>query len=202
MDRRLIEAVAVTAELTGTEFTKPAARVFAQDLERYPIEQVLGALERCRRELRTRMTIADVVSRLDDGRPGAEEAWSMVPMSEADSVVWNNEIAEAYGVVAGMLPDDAIGARMAFKETYTAIVARARDRGDPPHWFPSFGRDKSGRAIAVRQAAERKRISVGRAGQMLEKIGPEYLEQHRTALEELTPIATFLPAIQRGSDTA
>lgn len=195
MDNRLLEAVAVTAELTGTDFTKAAARVFAQDLARYPLPQVLGALERCRRELSKRMVLADVISRLDDGRPGAEEAWAMVPKSEAESVVWNNEICEAYGVAAPLLDGDAIAARMAFKETYTAVVARARDRGEQPQWWPSYGRDRSGRALAVRQAAERNRIPRERALQMLEVIGPEYANQHRAALEGPTHIETFLPAL-------
>lgn len=191
----LIKALAVTAELTGTELTRAAAEVFAEDLSRYPLHQVLGALERCRRELKTRMVLADVISRLDDGRPGAEEAWSMVPKSEADSVVWNDEISEAYGVASALLDHDPIGARMAFKETYTAIVARARDRGEQPRWWPSYGREKSGRALAVRQAAERNRIPRERAMQMLEVIGPEYANQHRSALEGPTHIETFLPAV-------
>jgi hypothetical protein len=67
---RLSEAVAVTLELTGTTLSEVAARMMADDLARYPEQQVMGALTRCRRELKGRLTIADVISRLDDGRPG------------------------------------------------------------------------------------------------------------------------------------
>ena len=79
---KLNEAIAVTAELTGTVLSKVAAQVMAEDLARYPEAQVMGALTRCRRELKGRLTIADVISRLDDGRPGVEEAWAMLPKDE------------------------------------------------------------------------------------------------------------------------
>ena len=54
----LIDALAVTAELTGTDLTKAAVKVMARDLRVYPLGQVLGALTRCRRELKGRLTIA------------------------------------------------------------------------------------------------------------------------------------------------
>ena len=81
LDNELAEALAVTAELTGTELSVAAAKVMATDLAAYPRQQVLGALARCRRELKTRLTMAAVIERLDDGRPGAEEAWAMIPKS-------------------------------------------------------------------------------------------------------------------------
>ena len=79
----LLQALAVTAELTGTELSEPAARVMANDLAAYPVQQVLGALTRCRRELKGRLTVAAILERLDDGRPGPNEAWAMIPQDEA-----------------------------------------------------------------------------------------------------------------------
>ena len=65
----LLKAIAVTAELTDTDLSESAARVMAEDLAVFPENQVLGALVKCRRELKGRLRIGDVIDRLDDGRP-------------------------------------------------------------------------------------------------------------------------------------
>src|ERR1043165_278765 len=124
MSTLLLKAIAVTAELTGTTMSEAAASVMAEDLTRYPENQVLVALTRCRRELRGRLTIADVIQRLDDGRPGPEEAWAMIPQDEAPSVVWTQEMASAFGIALPLM-DDPVAARMAFKEAYAKAVAKA-----------------------------------------------------------------------------
>jgi hypothetical protein len=156
----LIKAVAVTAELCGRTFTPAAAAVFVDDLATYPEVQVIGALRRCRREVRGILTVQDVVSRLDDGRPGAEEAWAMLPKDESGSVVWTHEMAEAAGVVWPMLSDgDQIAARMAFKEAYQRIVAKARDQGTPVQWMPSLGHDPNGRESALQEAVRHGRLT-------------------------------------------
>ena len=134
---KLTEALAVTAELTGTRLSEAAAEVMARDLERYPIEQVLGALTACRRELRGRLTIADVISRLDDGRPGVEEAWAMIPKSERDTCVWTEEMAAAFGIAAPLMESDEVAARMAFKEAYVKRMSAK--------WFTALHRVPGGR---------------------------------------------------------
>lgn len=165
----LLEAIAVTAELTGTTFSQGAARVFAEDLMRYPSQAVMTALHRCRREVRGRLVLADVILRMEDGRPGVEEAWSLVPHSESDSVVWCQEMANAYGVCLPLLETgDTVGARMAFKEAYTAELLKARSDGVPAKFWVSNGTDKAGRVKALQVAAERNRISRSGAAAMIE----------------------------------
>lgn len=164
----LLQAIAVTAELTGTELTKEAARVFADDLTEYPLEQVLAALKRCRQECRGRMSIADVISRIDDGRPTADEAWAMIPRDEDGSTVWTQEMATAFGLCASMIGDrDATAARMAFRGAYERAVKKARDRHEAVHWFPSLGRDPSQRAAALENAVEKGRISAKLASALI-----------------------------------
>jgi hypothetical protein len=161
---KLLEAVAVTAELCGRVFSEAAARVFVSDLSAYPESQVLGALSRCRKECRGMLTVADVVSRLDDGRPGVEEAWAMLPKNEADSAVWTAETSQAFGVAVGLLDrGDAIAARMAFKESYTRLVQQARDAGKPVQWQVTLGHSESGREAVLLEAAAKGRITLERA---------------------------------------
>ena len=161
---QLLEAVAVTAELCGRVFTPAAAKVFIGDLEAYPERQVLGALRRCRREVRGVLSVQDVVTRLDDGRLGAEEAWAMLPKTEADSVVWTAEMAEALRTAQPLLDDgDRVGARMAFKQAYDRLVAAARDAGRPADWQVSLGHDPQGRQEALRVAVECGRLPLAYA---------------------------------------
>jgi hypothetical protein len=158
--KALLQAIAVTAELTGTQLSEAAARVLAADLSVYPEPQVMGALVRCRKELRGRMSIADVISRLDDGRPGPEEAWAMIPRDEATSVVWTDEMAQAWGIAQPLLESgDSVQARMAFTETYRAKVQTARDSGVPVKWTPSLGHDPMGREGVLIDAAEKGRLT-------------------------------------------
>lgn len=156
----LLQALAVCAELTGTELSEAAARAMARDLSAYPLDQVIFALTRCRRELKGRLTIAAVLERLDDGRPGPNEAWAMIPQDERGSVVWTTEMAEAYGVAAPLLGQgQAIAARMAFIEYYERSLATARSEQRPAHWLPSLGHDQQGRAAAVNDAIRKGRLT-------------------------------------------
>ena len=184
----LIKAIAVTAELTGTQFSEIAAEVMATDLALYPENQVMKALTRCRRELKGRLTIADVVTRLDDGRPGAEEAWSMIPRDEAATVVWTDEMAVAFGVVTHMLAaGEEIPARMAFKEKYLALVAAARDNRTAPKWTPSLGSDPNGRMAALETAVMLGRMSDQHALSLVPSI-----TVHPKVLEFIKPGVTAL----------
>lgn len=153
--RELIEALAVTAELCGRTFSAPAAAMFVSDLDRYQEAQVMVALARCRREVRGVLTVSDVVSRLEDGRPGVEEAWAKLPMRESQTAVWTDEMSKAFGFAIALIDrGDVIGARMAFKESYTKEVARARDEGKPVRWVVSVGHDQAGRKPVIEQAVK------------------------------------------------
>lgn len=175
----LLEAVAVTAELCGRVFTAPAAKVFVDDLSGFPEPAVLAALRRCRREVRGVLTVQDVVSRIDDGRPGPQEAWAMMPVSEADSIVWSDEMAEAYRVAAPLIADgEMVAARMAFLETYTKAINEARDQRKAPCWSVSLGHDPRGREQALLLAVEKGRLTLGHARDLVPSLSapaPEVL---------------------------
>lgn len=92
---------------------------------------------------------ADLIAQIecavaDDGRPGPEEAWAICfrANDEAATVVWCGEMAEAYGSVRPLLlAGDEVAARMAFKETYTRLLADARERRVPSSWSATLGDD-------------------------------------------------------------
>lgn len=105
--------------------------------------------------------IAQIEQRVaDDGRPGPEEAWSIALQcqDEAATIVWTNEIAEAWGVArVVMQAGDRVGAHMAFKEKYLQLVEHARQLGTAAEWTASLGHDakERDRAIAHAQALGR-----------------------------------------------
>ena len=182
--RELIEAVAVTAELCGRTFSEPAARMLVSDLSRYPERAVIGALSRCRREVKGALTVSDVVSRLDDGRPGVEEAWSMLPLSESQSAVWTAEMSQAFGVALPLLEaGDKIAARMAFKESYSKAVSQARDAGSAVDWSVTLGFDEQGRKPAIEAAVRAGRITLEHAQQYVQLEAPAH------TLESLSHLA-------------
>ncbi len=164
----LSEALAVTAELTGTELTEGGLRIMVADLDAYPLPSVLAALTRCRRELKGRMSLAVVIERLDDGRPGANEAWALIPQDQTASTVMCDEMATAYGVAWPLLKEgQTIAARMAFIEAYERAVAGARAIGAPVRWFPSLGTDPGGRTAALELAVAKGRITQAAAAALL-----------------------------------
>ena len=159
-DKQIIEALAVTAELTGTQLTPAAARVMAQDLAPYPKNQILGALLKCRRELTGRLTIAAIMQRLADGRPSPEEAWAGLPLNEDVSVSWTVEMQQAWGVAMPLLENrDKVGARLAFVDCYKRLVSEARERGEPVKWQISLGHDPNARQAALDEAVRLGRLS-------------------------------------------
>lgn len=160
---KLIEALVVTAEVIGTELSRSAAIVMLSDLKAYPEPQVLDALTRCRRECRGRLTLADIIGRIDDGRPGADEAWAMWPRDEQTTAVITTETMEAMQHAQRLLDEDRVAARMAFKDAYTKLVQRNRDARVPVEWQVSLGYDAASRADALIQAAKLGRIPVEHA---------------------------------------
>lgn len=163
MSANTLKAIAVTAELTGTELSVTALKVMDSDLAAYPEASVLRALDRCRKELKGRLTLAAVLERVEeeDGRPGADEAWSIALASadEGETVVWTDEMAQAFGVAQPVLDArDKVGARMAFRDAYERMVRDARSAGVPCRWTVSIGHDAERRAVALQAAVTLKRL--------------------------------------------
>lgn len=165
---KLIKAIGVTLEITATQLSDGAVKLMLADLAAYPEPQVLAALRRCCRELKSRLTLADVISRIDDGRPAPEEAWAMVPKDEAASAMMTSEMREAFAVVYAMVSvGELVPARMAFLERYRTAVQQARDARQPVQWEFSPGTDKAGRELVILDAAEKGRISLDGARRLL-----------------------------------
>lgn len=159
MSAATLKALAVVAELTGTELSAGALRVMESDLSAYPDATVMAALELCRREITGRLTLPAILERVErmDGRPGPEEAWALALQAadESETVVWTEETAAAFAHAMPLLEArDKVGARMAFKEAYEKSVRQSRLQASPARWIPSMGSDPERREIAVSAAVQ------------------------------------------------
>lgn len=144
-----------------TDASPATAAVWFQVLQPYTLAQVTAGMTAHMRHPSTGRTLpipADIVAQIegaaaDDGRPGPEEAWAIAATArnEAETVVWTEEIAEAYGAAQPVMAD-RVAARMAFVEVYARLVAKARAKGQPVRWVTCLGHDPARRAEAIRLA--------------------------------------------------
>lgn len=160
---KIIQAIAVTAELTGTQLSDNAMFVMAEELLAYPLDKVLIAFARCRRELKGRLTIAAILERIDDGWQPAEEAFNTLVAG------WNNEnlsiltthtaMQAAESAAALFDAGDKYRAGAAFKTAYERIVSEKKAKGIQPDWYVSAGLDKEQLAQVVKEATASGRIT-------------------------------------------
>jgi hypothetical protein len=148
---RLLEVFGAVCEATGAQFSATALDLMLEQLKPYPALAVARALKRCLRECRSRLLLADILERIDDTRPGVEQAWASMAKDEADSCLATEEMLAAWGVAAPLYyAGDAVGARMAFKEVYERTLRAARADSKPARWILSAGFNAGAReAVAV-----------------------------------------------------
>ena len=159
-DEHFAAAVSATAELSGTRLSATAVALLTSDLIGFPRQQILAALRRCRREGVKRLTVAEVIGRIDDGRPAPDEAWAMLPKDAAGSVVWCEEMASALAMAQGLVDaGDWMAAKVVFKDSYERIAAQARAAGVAPHWTLRQGTDADALERALLTAIAHGRVT-------------------------------------------
>ena len=154
----IVNALTLLAEAFGEPLTTVRVQVYLTSLADLDSAQVAKACNRAVRELKFFPKIAELrqlardAAPDDDGRPNVELAWAMCPKQEEKSIVWTDEMAEAFGDARMLIQDDMIGARMVFKEQYPILVAKAREMNKPPRWWASLGWDKADRVREIGRA--------------------------------------------------
>jgi hypothetical protein len=195
--QRVADAFSVAVEVCGSSLTDAAVRVICSELAAYDEREVLIALARCCREVRGRLTLADIVERIDDGRPGANEAWGIVGTDdESRSFIATEDAMEALAAARPLIvAGDMVAARMAFLDSYRDIVAKARAQRKPVKWVPSLGHDASGRSAVLAEVAKMGRIGsaagLNHGGQ---EVGTNHnVQPALNAILERKPIPTLAP---------
>lgn len=143
--------------------------LFFRALDGYSLEEVQRAFDAHLRDPqrgRFAPVPADIIAQLEgmngnDGRPGVEEAWAtaLLAQDEAATVIWTEEIAQAFGIARPVLLNgDKVGARMAFKEAYERLIAQARRERIPVRWNATIGHDKQERERVLTAAVQDGRL--------------------------------------------
>ncbi len=165
----LSRLITATYEVLGQAASAAAVNMMVGDLAEYSVDAINNALTKCRREVKGRFNLAEIINRIDsdDGRLSANEAWALACslQDEAASGACTNEIMAALDISKDC--HDQVAARMAFIEAYKRIIDIARNEGKPSQWFMSLGHDKAGRVPAIEKAVAAGRISQDRAQQLL-----------------------------------
>ncbi len=123
-------------------------------------EEFYRALQRCKAELRFPIVPADVTDRCPSLQvQSADEAWASIGgKSEADTVIWTDLTAAAWGEVA-QEPDET-ARRMAFRKVYERLAAGWKTAGRKPRTHVSLGTDQARRTETIKRAVSEKRLSV------------------------------------------
>lgn len=171
----------------GREANKDAMRIAWGVLKSFDIAQVQRAYSAhvtTSKFMPTPAEISDLITASNPAmcRPGADEAWAMMPRSEDDSVVWTEEMAYAWGIASSLVNEfntikpDWVAARMAFKDAYSRAVDGAKAQGRPVRWDIARGQRKDNLEDVLTDA-----IRLGRMSQ--DAARPHFLE-----LEYVRPV--------------
>lgn len=185
---QLVKMLAATAELMGAQLSGPALSVMAKDFSSYDVNLIEHALKNVRLN-HTRFSPAAIQKEIEalhpDGRPGADEAWAMIPSNEYVSIVWNDEIIAAYNICKPLANEgDLVAARMAFKQAYDRLVAQNKMDGILPKWQVSLGYGQEGREEAVKRAVQMRRITPEQAQILLPYKDNDNIEKAVALLQE------------------
>lgn len=175
---KISQALAVCAELTNTPFSEAAFNVLLDDLMQYDTQAVLTALNRCRRELTGRLTLAAILQRLPLGLPSADEVWGQIveSMKFDELTVVIPEIAQlaaGQGSIALLQNGDKTGARMAFKAAYERMADELIATAQLPKWSVSAGTDAANLERAILNAVQEGKLSCQHAQNYLPSIATE-----------------------------
>lgn len=183
----IAQVVTATAEVLGQEITATAAEMIATDLSEYQDQQIADGLKACRRELTGRLTLAAIIECIQrtDGHPEPSEAWAIAIQAsdESRTVVITKQIQAALLSAQPVLDlGDAIGARMAFIDSYRKNIEGARKSRQRIEWRVSIGWDVNDRANALEIAVESGRISADQGEALLLQHSPSAISNDSVGL--------------------
>jgi hypothetical protein len=185
---RFASQLAAMAEIYGKGVSEAAAEAWFATLHDVSIEDFERAMMAHLRDPDVGRFVpkpADILAQLrgaaaQDGRPDADEAFAMLPKSEAETAVWTPEMAQAwYAGACDLYQTDRVGARMAFRSAYERYVRSARASGDPVKWQVSMGHDTHGRAEPIRKA-----IADGRLPKVAAQLLPAPVDESAQVLTQ------------------
>jgi len=138
----VLESLTVSLDMMGQDMNEASIQMMARELYSFPFEVVQKALRLAVRECKYKLNLAEIISRIDDGRPSPTQAWqSMSQFKESDAYYVPDEMHRAWcGVSTDMEHADnsiKIACRQSFLETYEKMCQESCDQGKPISYFLS-----------------------------------------------------------------
>lgn len=161
-------ALLATEYPTMPAFSDDRIEMWIEQLSVFPTGSVMRAGKNHMRTSRFAPQLAEIVSacqaQAGGGWLGADEAWALMPKSEAESAMMTNELSQAMAAASPLLEEgEQNAARMAFRSTYTRLVEQAKIEGRAPRYFLSQGTDAAGRVNVLAAAVRAKQIGLDAA---------------------------------------
>ncbi|ARZ00782.1 hypothetical protein AXW38_07270 [Yersinia ruckeri] len=161
--REFAEVMKATLAIYGKDASKAVLDLYWNALLPYDIDTVRQAFSNWLTDPdqgRFSPKPADIIRNIQTiaGKPdwlSANEAWALAlpAQDEANTVVWTNEIAQAWNIALPIMQEgDKVGARMAFIAAYERLTKAAQGTGRSPEWSVSEGWDKETVKRSVEQA--------------------------------------------------
>jgi len=138
--KQTLKNLTVVLEMAGQDMSAAAMTMIVHELSGFEFNAVQEALRKCARECKYKITLAEIISRIDDGRPSPEKAWQEVQhLTEYDAAVLTSEQNQAFCMVSTSMIDGDTSARITAKQTfikeYEKLCQQSRDRGDAIKYF-------------------------------------------------------------------
>jgi len=155
------------------KLTKAVLRHWWTALIEYPLQTVIHCIDQHVKASKFAPKPSDIIEQINaqDGRPTAEEAWSVAlkASDESETIVWTDEIAGALACGAGDLlaEGDKTAARMAFRDSYNRLLGESRAKKLKLNCWVSLGHSVDKRNSVIEDAAERGLISRDKANTLL-----------------------------------
>lgn len=166
---QIIEMLAIQMEMKEQAASERVITYMVKQLEPYGFEPVMKALDKVGKESSYKINLAEIIKRIDDGRPSAQIAWAQCPKSEEDSALLTEEQNKALCCVSHLLyTNDPIAARMGFIEKYNELIEEARASAEPVKYVLAAGSYRQGRIDAVKIGVEEGKLLRSRACWMLQ----------------------------------
>ena len=158
--------IAGTAEITGQGLNQTAIAIMCEDLAEWEFNDIQSALTACRREVKGRLSLKDIIDRLPKkgGLPSADELWGQVLeyLTDENKTFVLPEMAFIAlestngGIYELAKSGDNVAARMAFKATYERV---SQGFNGKVKYIVRLGTNKQNQIDAIKTAYLEKKIT-------------------------------------------
>lgn len=170
--------IAGTAEIIGQGLNQTAIAIMCEDLAEWEFNDIQAALTTCRREVKGRLSLKDIIDRLpkkSDELPTADELWGQIYEYLTDEYKTFVLPEMAFlalestngGVYELAMSGDKTAARMAFKAAYERV---SQGFNGKVKYSIRLGTDRENRANAIKTAYLEKKITKDTAAAFLPDI--------------------------------